>query len=172
MGSEARKQVALDSCVVIDILQRDSAKNPWIMYLLRDADSGKVRLQASALAACEVTHVAGRPDARKGIIDFFRRPDIDVFPVDIVVADYVREVIDLSEGLKPADAIHVASAALHGADVLLTRDAGGGRQRKSVLSLDGRPLPQGRDLRIMTPQGFHDMMARAEDKPLINGADE
>lgn len=172
MGSEPCKRVALDSCVVIDILQRDSANGPWIMHLLRDAENGKVRLQASALAACEVTHVAGQADARKTIIDFFRRPDIDVFPVDIVIADYVREIIDRAEGPKPADAIHVASAALHSADVLLTRDAGGGRQRKSVLSLDGQTLPRGKKLRVMTPQQFHDVMAKAEDKPLINGADD
>lgn len=172
MESKADERVALDSCVVIDILEGEKVKNPWIMHLTRDAQVGKVRLLASAFAACEVTHIAHQADDREKIIGFFRRSDIDVFPVDIRVADYVREIIGLTAALKPADAIHVATAVLHNATVLLTRDAGGGRRGKSVLALDGLPLPRGKRLRIMTPLGFDDMMAKTEDKPLINGAEE
>ncbi|MGC9259810.1 MAG: type II toxin-antitoxin system VapC family toxin [Phycisphaerae bacterium] len=162
----------MDSCVVIDILEGEKVKNPWIVHLTRDAQAGKIRLMASAFAACEVSHIADRADDRKEIIAFFRRPDIDVFPLDIRLADYVREIIGLAAGLKPADAIHVATAVLHNATVLLTRDAGGGRRGKSVLALDGLPLPRGKRLRIMTPQHFDEMMAKAENKPLINGAEE
>ena len=172
MANKAAPRVALDSCVVIDILEGNRAKNPWITHLTRDAEAGKVSLLASALAACEVTHIAGQADAGQAIIAFFRRSDIDVFPVDIRVADYVREIIGSAAGLKPPDAIHIATAALHDAGVLLTRDAGGGRRGKSMLSLDGKLLPRRKQLRIMTPQNFDEILAKSEDKPLINGIQE
>ncbi len=171
-NSSAVDRVALDSCVIIDILEGEKAKNPWIQHLLRDAQVKKIRLSASAMAACEVTHIASLATAREKIMAFFRRRDIDVFPVDLPVADYVQEIAGLALGLKPADAIHVATAALHGASVLLTRDAGGGRQRKSMLSLDQKNLPGAKSIRIMTPQAFHTMLAEKEDKPLFNKSEE
>lgn len=81
MANKAAQRVALDSCVVIDILEGNRAKNPWITHLTRDAEAGKVSILTSALAACEVTHIVGQVDAGQEIIAFFRRSDIDDFPL-------------------------------------------------------------------------------------------
>jgi predicted nucleic acid-binding protein len=82
---------------------------------LEDAEKGKVLIITSALTLAEVLALRGGPrippdpNLKKKVIDFFKNEYIAVQNVTRNVAETARDLV-WDHGIKPKDAIHVASA--------------------------------------------------------------
>jgi len=110
--------------------------------LLKDAEEGKAVAVASALTIAEVTGGRGnRPTSGtvEQIRAFFENDWIVVVDVDRSIANRAQDFVwDLS--LKPADAIHLATAVATGCAVLYTYD-------DALLRISGK----GKGIRIERP---------------------
>ncbi|HZN17885.1 MAG TPA: PIN domain-containing protein [Micromonosporaceae bacterium] len=116
--------VYLDSCAFLYVINKTTGYEP-VADLLHVAESGKVTIMMSPLTLVEVI---GKPkdkpldpatDSRvRRLLD---NPRFLVVEFDRTVALKARTFVG-ALGLKPADAIHMASAVVGRADVLMTFD--------------------------------------------------
>jgi predicted nucleic acid-binding protein len=125
-----------DSCVYIDCIQRTPGRWEHLEPVLRQAERGSIVLVASALVIAEVVkcpEVPIRDDDK--IRDFFENDFIKFRNVDRATAEAAAR-ISREHGVKPPDAIHVATAIITKCDCLQTFD---GMQRggKRLLSFNG-----------------------------------
>jgi predicted nucleic acid-binding protein len=108
--------------------------------IVRDAQAGSLVLVASTLVIAEVVKLNGSTEPEKKqaklIQDFFENDYIEIRTVDRLTAELAVE-ISREHGLKPPDAIHVATAILHGCHCLQTYDGENGDSRK-LLAFDGK----------------------------------
>lgn len=132
-------KVAWDSNVLIDAIQKDAKWWPEIRPMYRDAIEGKIVILVSEISVAEVcrlndpTNSGMSPqDAIKKIQQFFQNMFIERRPADrresVFAAELIRDF-----NLETCDALIAATASIHGASVLYTRD--GLRQRKNKISL-------------------------------------
>ncbi len=141
MPSKAKQErIYWDSCVVISCIERTPDRYPVLKTIIRGAETGSLVLVASTLVIAEVVKLNGLTETEekqaKLIQDFFENDYIEIRTVDRLTAEYAAN-ISRKHGLKPADAIHVATAILHKCDCLQTYDGVQGCHSK-LLALDGQ----------------------------------
>jgi predicted nucleic acid-binding protein len=95
--------------------------------VLEDAEKGKILIVTSALTLAEVLALRGakrlrpNPKLKKKVIEFFKNEYIAVQNVTREIAELARDLV-WDKGIKPKDAIHVASAIAAEAPVFETYD--------------------------------------------------
>lgn len=140
-------RLAWDSTIILDALEQSAGWWDHIRPMYEDAKAGLVEIVVSEISVAECCKLRGlSPDARptldaaaKLVRDFFSNPYILRRPADrresALAADYIRD-----HGLETCDAIIAATAVLHHAHVLYSRD-GMKKRRKSkpsILLCDGK----------------------------------
>jgi predicted nucleic acid-binding protein len=122
-----------DSDCFLGWLQEEEGKQASCNQVLLECEAGNIRIITSSLTLAEVLMIRGKPsltqtDAEK-VRNFFKQPYISVRSVTRVLAENAREIV-WSHGIKPKDAIHVATAlaanltTLHTFDVPLIKKSG------------------------------------------------
>jgi predicted nucleic acid-binding protein len=116
----------LDAGVLIGFLDRHDAHHRAAHQALAAARDRRDRLAmaASALAECLVAPARSGDTAVAAIRDVVRRLAIDVVPLDEEIAVAAARLRAEHPSLKLPDALVLATAALHGADRLVTTDRG------------------------------------------------
>lgn len=95
--------------------------------VLEEAEAGKLLIVTSALTLAEVLAVRGKerippdPKIKRKIVEFFKNEYISVQNVTRHIAELARDLV-WDKGIKPKDAIHVASALAVDAPVFETFD--------------------------------------------------
>jgi predicted nucleic acid-binding protein len=152
------KRVYWDACVWIALIQKEKIQKPggviedreqMCREVIESAKKGNIEILTSALCLAEVCK---HPDLRTSqtsdkIAAFFEREFIFVVNVDTAVGERARGLMMSGHsGLKPPDAIHLATALLTvGVDEMHTFD---GR----LLDLDGLlSKPTGEKLKVCKP---------------------
>ena len=103
-----------DSCCFLAWLQKEGEDRiRQCRQVIDEAQAGKLRIVTSALALAEVLWLKGKPpipieDART-VHEFFQHEWIVVRELDRGTAEDARELV-WNEGVKPKDAVHVATA--------------------------------------------------------------
>lgn len=140
-----------DSVIWLGILKKEENKVDVCLQLLKRAENGEIRIVISSITLTEVVHLGGEnrltPQAESDIQSFFEHSFIAVRAVDRRTAEFARELMWRfnSQGLRPKDAIHAATASLSNVDELNTYD-------DDLLSLDGKiRRSDGKPLRILKP---------------------
>jgi hypothetical protein len=123
-----------DSACFIAIVSEEKGRVEVCDPILRAAAMHhEIEIVTSAFTITEVLHPKGGPklsaDKRATIKGFFRRTGILLVEVDRRLAEDAQEFF-WDHGVKPKDAIHVASAIAGGCSILETYDSG-------LLKLDG-----------------------------------
>ena len=121
-----------DACTVIYHLAGYEAAKPAVPLIIEDARRGDTLLLVSVLAECEVVKLEGDDDAsaERRIVNFFNRPYVARVAVDTFVARETRRLVR-EHGLKPPDAVYLATAIRHEIPLLETYDS-------DLLALDGQ----------------------------------
>lgn len=110
-----------DSCNFISLIVEDEADRAEIcQHILDDAAAGKTVIITSTLTIAEVIRMRGNPilteDEETTIAGFFQHSYILLHDVTRIVAENARRLAR-QHGLRPNDAIHLATALLSDADV-------------------------------------------------------
>ena len=128
-----------DSCVFIDLLEQTPGRFPVCEDWRSRAEKGDLVIVTSAISLAEVCKLPTTSllpaDQSKKILEFFENPYIVLRQVDRAVGELAHE-LTRTHGLKPMDAIHVATALLMRVDVFHTYDSAKGR-RKGLLAHNG-----------------------------------
>jgi predicted nucleic acid-binding protein len=102
-----------DSCAFLGYLSNEADKADKCEAVLSAAEEGKLDIVTSALTLTEVIKTKGGPalpkDQEQKIRNFFEHSWIIVREVDRFIAEQARDLI-WAHGLKPYDAIHLATA--------------------------------------------------------------
>lgn len=141
-----------DACVFLSYLEDDPDRVSHIESMLSKAAEGKIHLLTSMLSVTEVAYTSYekqrrvlRPDEEERIEALWQSP-VMLVEFHRGIATEARTLIrDSFEGdgptLKPADAIHAATASIHRADAFHTYDAKLTKGLTAVLSIHvGPPL--------------------------------
>lgn len=123
--AEAYQAPYLDSSVYIAFIKNEPGREDS-GRILRAAEDGQFRIVASTLVQAEVVRPPGgliTPEAENTLRRFFQRDMFVWVEVDLSVARHAA-TLAREHGLKPADAIHVATAVLARADAFLAWDGG------------------------------------------------
>lgn len=114
-----------DSDPCLAYLQQEPGKVEDCETVIEVAEAGTLEIVVSALTLVEVLMLRGRapipPDAAETVRQFFRRSYFLVVDVDRFIAEHSRELV-WRYGIKPKDAVHVASALSLGVPYLDTFD--------------------------------------------------
>jgi predicted nucleic acid-binding protein len=123
-----------DSVVFINLIEETIGRVERIRPHLQSAIDEKSVIVTSAFTMAEVVKLTNLnlldEDAERRVTEFFENPYISVRNVDRFVAETARPIVR-KHGIKPPDAIHVATAILSKADVLHTFD-------QTLLRLNGK----------------------------------
>lgn len=123
MTTESRL-VYFESTVFLALVNGEPGRVDLCRAALSDAEAGHTRAITSAFTITEVIRPKGgvvSPEVEAKIDAFFRHSWLHVAWVDRLVAEEARSLIRTFR-LKPPDAIHVATAKVHRADLLFTYD--------------------------------------------------
>lgn len=144
------KRLYWDSCVFIDRIARTAGRIDALEQITDAATGGDIIIVASTLCIAECYKIKESLDSwsvqKKLINDFFDNPWIELVQVDSVVAEKAQE-ISRDFGIKPPDAIHIATAILRKAEEFQTYDGKKGHSPLKFDGLIGKP-----PLRIKVPQ--------------------
>lgn len=129
-----------DSCVYISCIQETADRIATLRRLVQAAKDGEIVFVASAMVIAEVVKIdkdspATFADQAKKIREFFENDYIKVREVDRRTAEDAQ-AISRKFGLKPPDAIHVATALRWKCRSLQTYDGEKGEAKK-LLAFDG-----------------------------------
>ncbi len=116
----------LDTSSLLGVIQGET-EFTCLKSLLAAVDRGEVTLVESTAILTEVLPRHSRDTeahqrARAGVLALLESPDTQLVDVSIVVARKAGELRARHPGLKTWDAIHLATAILAHADVLIVRD--------------------------------------------------
>jgi len=149
MVSDTRR-VAWDTCVIIDAIQGKEAEGnfwPEIEPMYTDAEKGKLEIVVSEISVAEACRINKLLDGGKThdevenmLVQFFNNPFILRRPADRRECRKAARLIRDSR-LEACDAIIAATALIHGADTLFTRDGCGKKYRKKqnkLIAFDGK----------------------------------
>ena len=104
-----------DSCVILGWLKAEPEKLIECEAGIRLAERGELTIITSALTITEVLKLKGDPPISKAdrekVRGFFENDYIAIYDVDRTVAEKAQDVL-WDHGVKPKDAIHVATALL------------------------------------------------------------
>ena len=129
-----------DSCVYIDCIQQTPERYDVLAEIVTEAQNGKIVLVASALIVAEVSKLAGLgveiAEQTNRIRLFFENDFISIRNVTRRVAEDAAR-FGREHSIKPADAVHVATA-LHYECVSFQTYDGESKCRGKLLALDGK----------------------------------
>lgn len=116
--------IHLDAGVLIGFLDADDAHHPAARDLLSDAlaRGDRLAMAASALAECLVAPARRGEAAVRLVHDLVQRLPIDVVPLEVQIATAAAKLRARHRTLRLPDALVIATAVEHGADVLATTD--------------------------------------------------
>lgn len=123
-----------DACVVLAYLSGDTQVKPACDLIINQAESRQLEIVVSTIAEAEVAYLPGLSieDSEAKIREFFSREYIVVVSYDSPIARIARRLIrNYRPGLKPADAVHMATALQWRIPILETIDP-------DLLKLDGK----------------------------------
>ncbi len=107
------ERIYWDSDAFLGWLQNEPGKVELCKGTIERAEAGEVLIVTSALAMAEVLWLKGAPKIAQDKLvilrKFFRRSYVRVINVTRTIAEEAQEVVML-HGIKPKDAIHVATA--------------------------------------------------------------
>lgn len=133
-----------DSDCFLAWLQNEAGKATDCAPVIREAEAGKLIIVTSALTIAEVLylrhHTPIPKDQAEQVRRFFEHEWIVISELDRTLAENARELV-WDHGIKPKDAIHVASALDAGVDQLDTFD---GDLMKKSEAVGNPPLKIGR----------------------------
>lgn len=114
-----------DSDCFLGWLAAEEDKIKPCQQVLLLAERSDIEIITSALTLAEVLHLKGKPplpaEKKEQIVRFFRRSYIGTISVTRKIAEDGRDLV-WDHGIRPKDAIHVASALAAKANVLNTFD--------------------------------------------------
>ncbi len=114
-----------DSAVILAVLLKEDGKWQQCMGVLQAAEKGRVKIVVSSLALAEVLMLRGHDQIPRDRLDtvraFFRHSWITIRQLDRTIAELAQELV-WDEGIKPKDAVHVATAIHHNVARLDTFD--------------------------------------------------
>lgn len=157
VASNLIPSICLDSCVVIDLLEKREGRIEWLIPFVREAEDGKLKLVVSTMVIAETLRVDGldTDEQRQLIRDFFENDFIYAFNVDRRVAERAQD-LRRNHKLDGADSVHLATAIVAQCPYLLTNDGAGKTKRKGLINLDQKVIrSDGSPLRIITPADYH-----------------
>jgi predicted nucleic acid-binding protein len=127
------KRIAWDSCAWISHIQQEKVFNDGKLVedrgamcrpVLAAAEEGKLEIVVSSISLVEVICKNKDKTEDQKVRDYFDNDYILLVSTDKEVGDRARQLMLAGHpGLKPADAIHIATAAISNADELHTFDA-------------------------------------------------
>ncbi|MBI4303386.1 MAG: type II toxin-antitoxin system VapC family toxin [Chloroflexi bacterium] len=126
-----------DSCIVIGYLSGQQYIKTDCDQIIQQAERGELEIVVSTVASAEVAFLPhlSDSDSELKIQEFFSRKYVVIAAFDISVARIVRRLIrdykNLDPPLKPADAIHIATALQWQIPIIETTDP-------DLLRLDGK----------------------------------
>jgi len=139
--------------------------------VLEEAEKGNILIVTSALTLAEVLAVRGKKrlppnkELKGRVIDFFKNEYIAVQNVTREVAELARDLV-WDKGIKPKDAIHVASAIAAGCAVLETYDGPLTKKgRKVGLIIREPPLRPEPQLPLRHPNARKTSPPKKKDEP-------
>jgi predicted nucleic acid-binding protein len=123
MAENEYRRPYLDTSVYIAVLKAESGRVDIARNILEDARKGVLSIVASTFVAAEVIRVKGAGEAisedDESIIDAWVFHEFVTWvELDLTLALEARKLAR-DHGLKPADAVHLASAIRGGADILM-----------------------------------------------------
>lgn len=135
-----------DSAVCLAYLQDEDGRREEIQAMLDAADHGSLQIVISSLCIAEVLMMRGKPPIpaahRELVRRFFCRSCFVVVELSRSLAERAQELV-WAHGIRPKDAVHVATALFANAVYLDTYDAGligkDGQLGGSPLLRIGRP---------------------------------
>jgi predicted nucleic acid-binding protein len=116
-----------DANAFLAYFQEEAGRVDSCEAVLELAEQGKVLIVTSALTLAEVLALRGKkplppkPAMKQKVVDFFKNEYIAVQNVTREVAELSRDLV-WDHGIKPKDAVHVASAIAAGVTVFETYD--------------------------------------------------
>ena len=135
-----------DSCVYLDFLRGGHPNQAHLRAVLQDWEAGTTTLVTSTLTIAEVLYVPGIQPAlrldesrREELIDLFRPTGgrkLTLVELTRPIAEAARDLC-WSHGVRPKDAVHVASALAASCAVLHTHDE---RLQKKSRQVGGDPI--------------------------------
>ena len=132
-------KVYWDSCCFIGLLQNEPDKAPALSDLSGKAAAGDLVIVTSALSIAEVCKLPGtgtQPEEQtKKVLGYFENPYIVVRSLDRLIAERANRIAR-DTGIRPPDAVHVATAIITGCEVLYTYD-GKKKGPKALLGYNG-----------------------------------
>lgn len=144
-------KVYWDSCCFIGLLQDEADKSPALTHLTQQAAANELIIVTSTLAiaeVCKLPDTGTQPEEQtRRVLDFFENPYIVVRTLDRAIAERANR-ISRDTGIRPLDAVHVATGILAGCDVFYTYD-GKKKSKKGLLQYDGAAWLQ--PMRIAQP---------------------
>ena len=116
-----------DSSVIIGYLAGDESVSEHCQLIIEQAERDELEIVVSAVAAAEVAFLGGysEEDSEDMIREFFGRDYIILVAVDAPLAALARSLVSRYRNemrIKPADAIHLATAIQLNLPVLETTD--------------------------------------------------
>lgn len=123
-----------DACVVLAYLSGDEEVAPDCeLIIVNQAEKGVVEIVVSTIAEAEVAYLPGLSpaDSEAKIREFFSREYVVIASFDSPIARIARRLIRQYPGLKPEDAVHMATSLQWHIPIIETIDAG-------LLKLDGK----------------------------------
>lgn len=143
-------RVYSDSCCFIGLLQDEKDKAPALADLAQKAATDHFVIVTSALAiaeVCKLPDTGAQPeDQTKKVLEFFENPYIVVRTLDRAIAERANR-IGRDTGIKPLDAVHLATGIIAGCDLFYTYDKKKGK--KGLLQYNGASWVQ--PMRIEQP---------------------
>jgi predicted nucleic acid-binding protein len=143
--TRTRRRIYWDSCVFIHVIQQTPELRTTLEAILDEARAGSLVIVTSALTLAEVRGAGSEADEAM-VDEMFRQDYIVVRVLDPPLASRARR-LGREHGIKPADAIHVATAIDLGAEVMHTMD--GKTKKRGLIAKSGQLEEVG--LRIREP---------------------
>lgn len=170
------KRIAWDACTWIATIILEQAALPdggvedrgaMCLPIIALAKTGQLEIATSGLSLVEVCkHNSVKGEDNDVLADFFRHDYILVVPVDRHVGTLARELMTAGyAGLKPADAVHLATAIVSQASEFHTFDAKLLKLDQKLDRLDGgllricKPLPPAPPPKPLAPAPLFDAPA-------------
>jgi predicted nucleic acid-binding protein len=158
------RRVSWDACTWIALIQKEKIRDAsgtitedretLCKAVIRAAEAGKIEIATSTLSLVEVCkNPTIRSTGDDEITAYFEHDYVLVVALDRFVGERARQLMQgRYAGLKPPDAVHLATAAVSNAEELHTYD-------DDLLALDGViDKPDGTKLRIRKPDPGSDPM--------------
>lgn len=135
-----------DANAFLAYFQEEKGRVDSCEAVLEEAEKGKILIVTSALTLSEVLALRGKnrlppnPEMKTKVIDFFKNEYIAVQNVTREIAELSRDLV-WDSGIKPKDALHVASAMAAEVTVFETYDGPLRRKGNRVTKIKFREPP-------------------------------